>query len=146
MGSTQPRDDAAAAAASTSASSPADASIRSRHHSSLNSSSSHTNTSAIEKAQRIAQRDMLRAGPREQATAIGQETDPNELMEMGTAGAHQRKSSAYSAALNSNNTKKGESLGESDTDDESKRKHAGSSLSPQDQRAMVLLVLLCELF
>lgn len=90
---------------------------------------------------------MLRAGPREQATALGHETDPNELMELGSAaGAHQRKSSAYAAVNNNNNSNKKEaSFDESDKDGESKRKHAGSSLSPQDQRAMVLLVLLCEL-
>lgn len=74
---------------------------------------------------------MLRAGPRELSNALGQETDENELMEMGRARPLSRKD------------KKAQSPDRSKEKDKPATAH-GTTLSPEDRQAMVLLIMLCR--
>lgn len=83
-------------------------------------------------SQAVLQEEMLRSGPRDLPTELGQETDATELMETGRALEKPTRSNIRQ-------------------NDDSQNKHkgklskGGSALSPQDQRAMILLVSLCML-
>lgn len=83
---------------------------------------------------------MLRSGPREVATTLGHETDATELMETGRAT--ERKTNKRSQSPDRSKEKMGAA---SRSPTAAASGLGASTLSPQDQRAMILLVLLCAL-